>query len=468
MNNRLPSFSSVTPADNTGDVPINAPSVSVLIKDQDADVFNWTIQGTYVVSASANGASNGTKSASLITPLPYGTNIIWYVNATDGYGWTRMVYNFTTRARYLPSPPSGFAATPITGTQIDLTWSKGDKADKTYIERNLVSSWNKGEGTMVYNGTSTNYSDLTLSQNIHYYYKAWSWNNTDYTFSTTSAAADATTFANYLPSFSSETPADNTGNIGINTSSVSVLIQDQDADVFNWTIQGQYVTSASANGATNGTKSASLIIPLPYNTNIIWYVNATDGVGWTRATYNFTTTAPPTGYPAVTLITPANTSIIDHTNVTFNCSVTDTTGIKNVSLYTNISGTWQLMETKIPPGYEYTYNPLMELWMHFNKDAAYGENDTHLYDFSGKKHNGTATNGAAYSSAGKYGGAYSFDGADDVITLTSGNYSLSGKTGGYHGCMGQTSLRANFCCWNYPVHRSCRDNYHAYVDLREQ
>jgi hypothetical protein len=191
---QLPVFSGEIPADNAGNIDINTSSVSVLIQDPDGDMFNWTIQGQYITDTGQNDDANGSKSASLIIPLPYNTNIIWYVNATDGYGWTRTVYNFTTRASYIPSPPSGFTATAISETQINLLWTKGAKADITYIERNVASSWNRGEGTLIYNNTGTSYPDSGLSQNTHYYYRAWSWNNTDHVFSTTSVSDNATTY----------------------------------------------------------------------------------------------------------------------------------------------------------------------------------------------------------------------------------------------------------------------------------
>jgi hypothetical protein len=192
-------FSVVTPADDATNIDINTASVSVLIQDFDGDVFNWTIQGQYVTSEGANGASDGTKSADLILPLPYTTNIIWYVNATDGYGWRRAVYNFITR----PNLP---------------------------------------------------------------------------------------------PEFSSVTPANNSENIGVNTAQVRVYIQDIDGDTFDWTIEGKYVTSTSATNASQGTKPASLLTPLPKDTEIEWFVNATDPSGsgdWTYATYHFSTTTTP-------------------------------------------------------------------------------------------------------------------------------------------------------------------------------
>ncbi|MFA5102634.1 MAG: DUF2341 domain-containing protein [Candidatus Thermoplasmatota archaeon] len=427
--NYAPEFSYENPVDDAFDVDILLSTVNVTIKDRDGDLFNWTIQGLHVTNAGNIYDGNGSKQASVITPLPYASNIVWYVNATDGAAFTYEIYNFTTRAQYLPDVPSGFSATAMNRNRIDLGWTIGNKADTTYIERNLVSSWNRGEGALVYNGSGTSYSDMGLSENVHYYYQAWSWNETDDVFSSTFTAADATTFANQLPVFSGETPADNSGNVAITYPSVSVLIEDPEGDLFDWTIEGQYVTSASANDASNGTKSANLMIPLPYSTDIVWYVNATDGYGWTRMVYNFTTVSNLTGYPTVTLLAPADDSTLEYDDVIFNSSITDGIGIKNASLYTNISGTWQLMDTKSPPADEYEFSSSMELWMHFNKDPAYGETETHIYDFSGKNHNGTATDGAASSTSGKYGGAYTLDGENDVIRLPSGTYDLPGKTG---------------------------------------
>jgi concanavalin A-like lectin/glucanase superfamily protein/FG-GAP repeat protein len=49
--------------------------------------------------------------------------------------------------------------------------------------------------------------------------------------------------------------------------------------------------------------------------------------------------------PNVTLNSPNNNSI-DFTNVTFNCSATDSGGLVNISLYSNYLGSWQLIETK--------------------------------------------------------------------------------------------------------------------------
>jgi hypothetical protein len=429
LGNDPPEISAENPINTSVNVDISQASVSVYIEDPDGDLIDWSIQGLNVNNADGTDDDNGTKSASLITPLPFNTNIIWYVNASDGNYISREVYSFLTRSQFLPIAPLDFAAMAVSRTRIDLSWTKGDDADKTLIERNLVSTWNRGEGTIVYNNTGTSYSDIGLSENVQYYYQAWGWNETDDVFSITFTAADATTFANHPVVVTSESPLDDAGDVAIDTASVSVLIQDLDADVFDWTIEGQYVVSASGDDESNGTKSANLITPLPYGTDIVWYVNATDGYDWTRIIFNFTTTTGLLDSPEVILISPTNESILGYDDVFFNCSITDDTGIKNASLYTNISGTWHLMETKVPLPDEYLFDPLMELWMHFNKDPAYGETETLIYDFSGNAHNGTATNGAASSTTGRFGGSYSFDGVNDVIRLPSGNYSFTGKSG---------------------------------------
>jgi hypothetical protein len=56
------------------------------------------------------------------------------------------------------------------------------------------------------------------------------------------------------------------------------------------------------------------------------------------------------------------------------------------------------------------------LLLHFNNNSAYGENYTHVYDFSGNGNNGTVNGMPVWSSsAGKFDGAYTFDGINDYI-----------------------------------------------------
>ena len=56
------------------------------------------------------------------------------------------------------------------------------------------------------------------------------------------------------------------------------------------------------------------------------------------------------GLPNVTLISPSDNNISTTGNITFVCNVTDDEGLSNVTLYTNINGTWQANRTKAVTG----------------------------------------------------------------------------------------------------------------------
>jgi len=283
-----PNISSPSPSDGSINVDTATSSISVLISDQDADTFNWTIQTSpNVGSSSGNNAVNGTKSCS-ISGLNYSTVYTWYVNVTDGDSWTNSTYNFTTRSKYVPNPPSSFVAAADGRFEIDLSWVKPSYAYKTLIEwKNTSSPWTRGSGTVLYNGTGQSVSHSDLSPSTTVYYQAWSWNETDRSWSTTNRSDDATTASNTLPSIGSPSPVN--GSVDQETTLTwSVAISDSNGDVFNWTIECSNGQSSNANGASNGTKQLS-INGLGYLTNYTVWVNVTDSYGWTRTWYTFTT-----------------------------------------------------------------------------------------------------------------------------------------------------------------------------------
>ena len=48
------------------------------------------------------------------------------------------IFLIDTIAPKMPVVPTDFTATVISRTRINLTWTKGDNADTTYIERNSI------------------------------------------------------------------------------------------------------------------------------------------------------------------------------------------------------------------------------------------------------------------------------------------------------------------------------------------
>jgi len=286
--NNIPSFGTPSPINGAINQPL-ALTWSISITDADGDLFDWTIECSNSQTNSQNDDINGTKQLPL-SGLDYNTYYTVWVNATDGYDSASSIYGFTTRNKYTPSRPDNFIATANGQFRIDLSWTKGTNADKTYIHYKAGSPpFNINDGTFLYNDTGDSTSAPGLASGTIYWFRAWSWNDTDNVWSTISSTTSATTDSNQIPTQTDENPTDNSVNIPITQPTVSVTIEDADGDTFNWTIEGQYVTNTGADYDTNGTKSADLITPLPFNTNIIWYVNVTDGYSWSNATYDFTT-----------------------------------------------------------------------------------------------------------------------------------------------------------------------------------
>jgi PKD repeat protein len=83
-------------------------------------------------------------------------------------------------------------------------------------------------------------------------------------------------FINHAPDQIDPFPEKDAKQIPINCPYVSITVEDREADLFNVTIYGEYVNNVTYNSQNNGTFTATLITPLPENTDITWYVNATD------------------------------------------------------------------------------------------------------------------------------------------------------------------------------------------------
>jgi len=94
---------------------------------------------------------------------------------------------------------------------------------------------------------------------------------------------------NQPPTISNPQPANNSANVSVTLSQLSVEISDPDGDLMDWTIEtSPNIGSASGNNAEDGTITCP-ISGLQYGATYHWYVNVTDGNSWTNETYTFTT-----------------------------------------------------------------------------------------------------------------------------------------------------------------------------------
>jgi hypothetical protein len=228
-----------------------------------------------------------------------------------------------------PDIPSQFTATQISTTRIDLTWVKAKNADTTYIERNNITTWSRGQGTEIYNDTGEHYQDI-IPQQTQFYYQAWSWNQTDHTYSSTTATTNTTQPTNQPPQFGTQNPTNGTIDTPLSFT-WSILINDPETDPFTWSIQCSNKQVNSGSSAANGIKTLTLT-GLTNATTYTVYVNATDPSGsgqYTRRWYLFTTTShqtPQNKPPVFSTPSPANGSTGNSLAFIWNISISDPDG----------------------------------------------------------------------------------------------------------------------------------------------
>jgi len=121
-----------------------------------------------------------------------------------------------------PENPAAFSATSISISEIDLAWTQNAAGNNVLIawsadgsfgtptDGTVYSAGNAitGGGTVIYYGSDLSFDHTGLNDNTTYYYKAWSYDGSEYSFGITD---NATT--NYIPytadfsdNFDSETP----------------------------------------------------------------------------------------------------------------------------------------------------------------------------------------------------------------------------------------------------------------------
>jgi len=192
------------PSNITGENPANGstgisltPVCNVTVSDDDGHTSTvyfyenttdaWVLQQTNTSILNESVIWDNYNNASACN-----TSYWWKVCVFDSYNWTNETYSFTS-SEYVPDLPSSFSASASSSSQIDLSWTKGNKADTTYIEWNTASSWSRGDGTELYNNTGTSTSQSGLSAETTRYYQAWSWNNTGGFWSMSYDSTSATT-----------------------------------------------------------------------------------------------------------------------------------------------------------------------------------------------------------------------------------------------------------------------------------
>jgi len=98
--NQPPILTNENPANNSMNVNINTPLLSIIIQDPEGHPVNWTIiTSPNIGSSSGNNESNGTKNCNISNPA-YAIQYNWTISAYDGQSWTNKTFTFRT----IPNP----------------------------------------------------------------------------------------------------------------------------------------------------------------------------------------------------------------------------------------------------------------------------------------------------------------------------------------------------------------------------
>jgi hypothetical protein len=227
--------------------------------------------------------------------MNFDTLYYWKIIANDNHGNSNSgpVWSFITIMNSPPNQPSN--PSPENGTinvniNTLLSWRCSDpNGDPLFY--NVYFGINSNP-PLVATVIGTIYYPDTMNYETTYYWRIVAFDNHGasasgqiWQFSTESAPL------NFPPIFSNENPEDNSLDISINLSSLSIKIKDIEGDRFNWSIEtSPYIGSSSGTNENNGTKICS-ISNLEYDMAYKWYVNSTDSGsgGLIRKTYTFTT-----------------------------------------------------------------------------------------------------------------------------------------------------------------------------------
>jgi len=106
-----------------------------------------------------------------LTSLTQGELYYFVAKAQNDAGWSS---GEELKLLTKPLPPAELTAEATSCSTVYLSWTKPPLVEKTMIERNHTPAWTRGEGTEIYNDTSSHFQDSGLEPESLFYYQAWS------------------------------------------------------------------------------------------------------------------------------------------------------------------------------------------------------------------------------------------------------------------------------------------------------
>jgi C1A family cysteine protease/transcriptional regulator CtsR len=261
--------------------------------------------------------------------LKWNTTYYWRVNARNSFGstssWSSSRY-FKTAVGPPPNAPSNLIATPISSSQINLTWQDNSGDETGFKIERKTGSGSYSQIATVGAGV-TSYSNSGLSTSTTYYYRVRAYSaagNSNY-----SNEASATTLPPPPPAPTLKSPA--------SASTVPSLTPRLEWNASSGAVSYSLQISTSSSFTSllvNETGITDLYYDiasglLKWNTTYYWRVNARNSYGsassWSTSRYFKTAIGPPPNAPSNLVAIPISSSRID---LSWQDNSSDETGFK--------------------------------------------------------------------------------------------------------------------------------------------
>jgi chitodextrinase len=269
---------------------------------------------------------SGTGTSYSDTGLTANTTYSYTVSAYDPAGNVSAqsaAVSATTLDTTPPSVPTGLTATPVSTSQINLSWTASSDPDSPVAGYRIYRN-----NTQVGTATGTTYSDTGLAANTSYFYTVSAYDPAG-NISAQSAAVSATTLADTTP------PSVPTGLTAtpVSTSQINLswtASTDPDSPVAGYRIYRNNTQVGTATGTTYSDTS------LAANTSYSYTVSAYDPVGnisaQSAAVSATTLDTTPPSVPTGLMATPASTSQI---NLSWTASTDPDSSVAGYRIYRN-------------------------------------------------------------------------------------------------------------------------------------
>lgn len=147
----------------------------------------------------------------------------YYMVAKQDMDLTSHVVPPVTGGSSTLSAPGSFTATPISATQINLTWNASPNATGYTVDRATNSGFTTGVTLGIYSGNGTSYNNTGLTASTQYYYRirATAAGYTDSGYSTTNATTQAVGAVTEDLTFPTQVNLSNTGTTWTSTSAAA-------------------------------------------------------------------------------------------------------------------------------------------------------------------------------------------------------------------------------------------------------